>query len=105
MSKTDVIARIRNVAKRVVPQGGTAILYGSRARGDAHAGSDWDVLVLLDKDRLVQDDYDHTSYPFVLLGCELGEEINPILYTAKEWNGYNFTPFHENVVRDGIRLV
>jgi hypothetical protein len=39
----------------------------------------------LRKDTLTQADYDTVSYPFVLLGCELGEEINPILYTEKEW--------------------
>lgn len=105
MGKSEIIARIKTVAQKAVPQGGSVILYGSRARGDAHAGSDWDVLVLLDKDRLVQADYDRASYPFVLLGCELGEEINPILYTAKEWKGYHFTPFYENVTREGIKLV
>lgn len=105
MGKTEIISQIRSVAQTVVPQGGSVILYGSRARGDAHAGSDWDVLVLLNKDRLVQADYDRASYPFVMLGCELGEEINPILYTEKEWKDYQFTPFYENVARDGIKLV
>ena len=42
---------------------------------------------------------------FVLLGCDLGTEINPILYTKKEWEGYSFTPFYENVSREGIILV
>lgn len=105
MGRPEIIAKIRNVAQKAVPQGSSVILYGSHARGDAHEGSDWDVLVLLDKDRLVQDDYDRVSYPFVLLGCDLGEEINPILYTAKEWKDYSFTPFYENVCRDGIKIV
>ena len=48
---------------------------------------------------------DKVSYPFVLLGCDLGTEINPILYTKKEWESYNFTPFYENVNRDGISLI
>lgn len=105
MGKNEILAKLMGVAQTAVPKGGKAFLYGSRARGDEHAGSDWDVLVLLDKDRLVQDDYDRVSYPFVLLGCEIGEEINPILYTQKEWEGYNITPFYENVSHDGIRLV
>lgn len=105
MSKAEIIAMIRNVAQSAVPQGGSVILYGSRARGDAHEGSDWDLLVLLDKDHLAQEDYDRVSYPFVMLGCDLGEEINPILYTSKEWKEFNFTPFYQNVIRDGIKLV
>lgn len=93
------------MAASTVPRGGKAILYGSRARGDSHKGSDWDILILLDKDHLEQADYDNVSYPFVLLGCDIGEEINPIMYTQKEWEAYNYTPFFENVTREGIVLV
>lgn len=87
-----------------IPSDGKAILYGSRARGDARKGSDWDVLILLNKDKLEQSDYDCISYPFILLGCDIGEEISPILYTTKEWNSYKITPFYENVTREGIQL-
>ena len=38
-------------------------------------------------------DADDVSYPFVLLGCELDEEINPIMYTAKEWQSYLVSSF------------
>ena len=99
------ILKIKDIAKSTIPLGSKAILYGSRARGDARNDSDWDILILLDKDRLEQADYDNVSYPFVLLGCDLGTEINPILYTKKEWESYYFTPFYENVNRDGIVLV
>lgn len=102
---TDDITRIKRTAESAIPQGGRAILYGSRARGDAHSGSDWDILILLDKDTLEQSDYDNVSYPFVLLGCDMGEEINPIMYTKKEWDAYRITPFYANVLRDGINLV
>lgn len=100
----NTLTRIKDVARIAVPNDGKAILYGSRARGDAHRGSDWDVLILLNKDRLEQSDYDKVSYPFVMLGCDINEEINPILYTTKEWESYKITPFYENVVRDGIVL-
>lgn len=103
--EVSAVERIRDVAAEALPAGARAILYGSRARGDSHPGSDWDVLILLDKERLEQSDYDRVSYPFVLLGCDIGEEINPIMYTCKEWESYRITPFYENVVRDGIRLV
>lgn len=105
MTKSVALFKIRQIAASAIPKGGKAILYGSRARGDAHNNSDWDILILLDKDILEQSDYDNVSYPFVLLGCDLGEEINPIMYTTKEWESYRITPFYENVVRDGIALV
>lgn len=100
----NTITRIKDVVRSAIPTDGTAILYGSRARGDAHKGSDWDILILLNKDKLDQSDYDNVSYPFVMLGCDLNEEINPILYTTKEWESYKITPFYENVLREGIVL-
>lgn len=105
MTTSAALSRIRQTAISTIPNGGKAILYGSRARGDARNDSDWDILILLDKDVLNQSDYDNVSYPFVLLGCDLGQEINPILYTKKEWESYRITPFYENVLRDGIDLV
>ena len=79
MSTDDkTILKIKDIAKSAIPSGSKAILYGSRARGDARNDSDWDILILLDKDKLEQTDYDKVSYPFVLLGCDLGTEINPI---------------------------
>ena len=104
MEKEKVIDNIRRVAKTALPPGSTMLLYGSQARGDAHDGSDWDLLILLDKDRLDQSDYDHVSYPFVLLGCDMGEEVNPIMYTRKEWESYHITPFYENVIHDSIHI-
>lgn len=105
MTKVTNLSRIKEIARLTIPNGGKAFLYGSRARGDAGLHSDWDILILLDKDVLDQSDYDNVSYPFVLLGCDLGEEINPIMYTKKEWDSYCITPFYENVVREGIPLI
>ena len=53
-----IIQAIIDTAKSVVPQGAEVILFGSQARGDARDGSDWDVLILLDKDRVTSQDVD-----------------------------------------------
>lgn len=87
-----------------LPTGGYALLYGSRARGEARSDSDWDILIVLDKDKLLPEDYDIISYPLRELGWELGESINPVMYTAKEWEESKFTPFYHNVIDDAIRL-
>ena len=105
MTTKGALTRIKQTAISTIPKGGRAILYGSRARGDARKDSDWDILIILDKDTLDQSDYDNVSYPFVLLGCDLGQDINPIMYTTKEWESSRITPFYENVTRDGIVLV
>ena len=75
MTTKGALTRIKQTAISTIPKGGRAILYGSRARGDARKDSDWDILIILDKDTLDQSDYDNVSYSFVLLGCDLGQAI------------------------------
>ncbi len=53
MERAEVINSIKDMAKRVLSKGSMLFLYGSRARGDYHEDSDWDLLLLLDKPRIV----------------------------------------------------
>lgn len=99
MSSANMIEKIRSVAREVLPEHSKLYLYGSRARGDAHEGSDWDLLILLDKPSLTFKDYG-VGYPFRELGWELNEEINPQVYSQDEWQSYDFTPFYKNVEHD-----
>jgi len=99
-----VITGIKQSLLLNLPSGGYALLFGSRARGDARSDSDWDILIVLDKDKLLPEDYDIISYPLRELGWELGENINPVMYTAKEWEESKVTPFYHNVIDDAIRL-
>ena len=94
-----IINLIRETGRKVVPPDGQVWLYGSRARCDAHEGSDWDILILLNKPKLEASDYDVT-YPFRELGWDIGEEISPHIYTRKQWNEWSFLPFRKNVERD-----
>lgn len=105
MERTQVIDNIRQVAKKALPKGSSLLLYGSRARGDYHQGSDWDLLILLDKQELTDSDYDEVAFPFTMLGWNIGELISPQIYTQKEWEAISFLPFHKNVEHDKIVLV
>lgn len=105
MRRQSTIQLIRSMGRQILPVGSQLWLYGSRARGDNRVDSDWDLLVLLDKDKEQLQDFDNYVYPFVEMGWELGEEINPILYTPAEWQKRSFTPFYHNVEKDKISLV
>lgn len=91
-------------AKSIVPVGSSVILFGSRARGDASADSDWDLLILLNKDHLEVSDHDRYAYPFWELGWTTGAMIHPIIYTRTEWEKRRGGAFYENVQKDGIVL-
>ena len=93
---------IRECLAKNMPANGKALLYGSQARGTARTDSDWDILIILDKEKLVSTDYDNVTFPLTMLGWELGKEINPIMYSSQEWQKYKITPFYKNVEQEGI---
>ena len=95
------------IAKRaheVSPPGSTVLLFGSQARGDARPDSDWDVLMLLNKERISPEDRDKVSYPLRELGWQINAVVNPIMFTSKEWESKSFTPFYKNVMKEGVVL-
>lgn len=87
-----------------VAPGAKAFLFGSRARGTARSDSDWDVLVLLDKQNITNEDQDNVAYPLTLLGWEANEVINPILFSRSYWDAHAYTPFHHNVTNEGVEI-
>ena len=99
-----IIQAIAEKAKAVAPKGSEIILFGSQARGDARENSDWDILVLLDKERVSPADIDEVAYPLRELGWDFGETINTILFSKEEWNRDVASPFYQNVTREGITL-
>jgi len=89
---------------KLKPENGKIILFGSQARGEAREDSDWDILILLDKDKIEVTDHDQFTYPFWELGREINAMIHPIVYTSKEWSILSHTPFRDNVELYGIVL-
>lgn len=105
MINNQILNAIRDKVSQIVPKGATVILFGSRARGDAREDSDWDVLILLDKDHITSQDIDDYSYPLCRLGWDYNQCINTILYTKRDWESSIISPFRENVTEDGIKLL
>lgn len=61
-------------------------LYGSRARGTMKPDSDWDLLILLNKDKITTEIEKNVTYPLYDLEFEIGGVISPMVYSEKEWN-------------------
>jgi len=102
-SKQHIINLIRQKVNEI-DNTSEVILYGSRARGDEHPDSDWDILILvssksdLDYERVFR----HSMYDIEL---ELGEAISILVYNKNEWESkYWMTPLYQNVAKEGLRI-
>lgn len=104
MKQEQVIQRITELGKQILPEGASLWLYGSRARGDNRPDSDYDLLILLDKDKITSKDYDSYTYPLFDLGVDMGAVINPQIYVRKDWSLWWRAPFYKNVEHDKIVL-
>jgi uncharacterized protein len=98
------IQDILKKAIRTIAPEAKVILYGSRARGNAREDSDWDILVILDKDSIQSDDFDKISYPVYELGWKFGKHFSTKIYTTKDWEKRSFTPFYKNIEKEGVFL-
>ncbi|MGD0078383.1 MAG: nucleotidyltransferase domain-containing protein [Sedimentisphaerales bacterium] len=99
----ELLKKCKKAIRQVVPDA-DVILYGSRARGDANAYSDYDILVL-------------TSGPAnIPVHKKMIENISPLeldgavltlaIYNRQQWDTplYRAMPFHENIDHDGVVL-
>lgn len=81
------------------------ILYGSRARGTEVQGSDWDILVLLNKPAVSFKDEQKIRHKLFEIELETGESISTFVYSQKDWDTrFSITPLFNNIKREGIYL-
>jgi predicted nucleotidyltransferase len=103
-SKADkaLLDRCRQAVRRAVPDA-DVILYGSRARGDAHEGSDYDILVLVDQPISIalKDQILSSIYPLEL---ETEAMLTLVTYNRRQWESFPYRemPLYKNIERDGV---
>jgi predicted nucleotidyltransferase len=104
MERAQVVNQIRETMHRRFPAT-QVILYGSEARGDARPDSDFDLLILVDTDRLTYSEKDAIKAPLYDIELETGADISTMILPRSEWENRPFaTPFQTNVQREGITL-
>ena len=104
MDKISILKRIKDSVKTTAPDA-VLILYGSYARGDNKTGSDIDLLVLVDQDKITYDDEKRIKYPLYHIEYDTGVIISPLVFSKAAWESkHRITPFYQNVVKEGIVL-
>jgi predicted nucleotidyltransferase len=106
MKRPQIVHAIKETLHEIAPTA-EVILYGSEARGDANEDSDIDLLILLEKEKVTNQDIINITYPLYDLEALFNYQINisPLVYGRKQWHDRPFrTPFYINVRNEGIKL-
>ena len=83
-----IFQEIQALKRKILPNE-KVILFGSQARGDARPDSDWDLLVLLNKEKKrFFEDYDCYGYPFSEIGDKYGTYVSVKIYAKKDWESH-----------------
>ena len=104
MKREELLERVKQTIHEIEPDA-DIILYGSRARGDAHPESDWDFLILLDG--VVDDERtDAIRHRLYEIEWDGGEVLSAIVRSRQAWNTplYQVMPFSKVVRAQGILL-
>jgi len=99
----EILIKVKQVVKELEPLA-EIVLYGSRARGDVHEESDWDLLILIPKnvDFKEEQRFRHKLFDLEL---EYGQAISTLVKSKKDWVGdFRFTSLFQNIQKEGIRL-
>jgi predicted nucleotidyltransferase len=82
-----------------------AFLFGSRARGDNRKNSDWDILILIDGDKVTNEIDDKFRDELYNIELETGQIISTLVYPKNYWNtSLVFSPLYKKVKMEGVRL-
>lgn len=101
--KNDDIPTLVSEAVRDIDPGAEIFLFGSRARIQARADSDWDFLVLSDK---INTREERRRFHAHLLELELatGEVFSFLINTPDDWERKREWPIYEEVKKDSVSL-
>jgi predicted nucleotidyltransferase len=101
---TSILKRIKKSVQATAPKA-VVILYGSTARKTDKDHSDIDLLILIDTDKVSDQNLNQITYPLYDIEFDTGTIISPTVIAKKDWESrYRITPFYENVIKEGVIL-
>ena len=104
MDHEGMINRIRKAIYQADPNA-EAYLFGSRARGDNHSNSDWDILILVDDQKVTNEIEDKFRDKLYDLELETGQVISVFIYPKKYWDtNLKYSPLYKNIQNEGVRI-
>lgn len=95
--------KVKDTVMRADPTA-LVMLYGSRARGDEREDSDWDIIIVVNKERADQETFMALGNPLYDIADENNISINPIIYTRRQWETPTPSLFLHNVKSEAIIL-
>ncbi len=102
MNQKDFLDKIKTQVLKE-DENASLILFGSRARGDYREDSDWDVLVITDKEanaqlkrKIYEDIYE--------VELEYMQPVSTIIFEKEKWRSMSITPLYKNVAAEGKLL-
>ena len=102
MDYKEMIDRIRKAIYQA-NSNAEAYLFGSRARGDHHSSSDWDILILVDAPKVTNEIEDQFRDKLYDLELETGQVISIFIYPKSYWDGsLKYSPLYKNVKKEGV---
>lgn len=104
MTDTAILEKVRKSIKNSDPNA-SAYLFGSRARGDHKKDSDWDILILVDEEKVTNEVDDRFRENLYKIELETGQIISTFVYSKSHWNGkMRYSPLYEDLKLEGIAL-
>jgi len=104
VDKNKILTEVKRLVLENAPDA-KIILYGSHARGEYKKDSDWDLLILLNRDKITREEEKHIKYPIYDLEFETGQVLSLMIYSVNEWESkYRITHLYKNIMKEGIVL-
>ena len=94
--------RVREVIKDF-DKNAVVILFGSRARGDNQRDSDWDFLIITQKEATLEFQ-DKIREKLYYIELETEQVISSIIENKQVWKKYINSEFYRNIQKDGILI-